>query len=246
MVLESKLHQVESSTSDYTKFSVSHDNLGGRSHDKTFVEDIVNEILYLRLKLQEPRYIGKLFGHNNRDDRIMQMICGELRCVGYSDTKRKMEESDIPRGRVRRGNLFIDVGVFTDFLTPEVYIEQLLCPNQKAIAIFEHWETMDDFVNDWEVKLKDIADDSFSRIVYLGTGWSSYDEGNQFSYKGYCNFEKINRDAMIRYWERADERFEALQKIDAMKDDIRRSIKYGFNDDWVADDWREYKRQRTM
>jgi hypothetical protein len=161
---------------------------------------------------------------SDRELRIKYLMCFELRTIGYDDVKEN-DESD-ERGELRPGNpAGVMVGPVIDFITCwRDDIESLVCVNRKAIEMLETWDSIDDFLNDWDLWFDGIPDESFDRVVYLGKCYHGLAGGHIFMPSPTPLYEKLNRKTLRMYWERAEERVEALRRIEEMKADIYRNI----------------------
>jgi hypothetical protein len=160
---------------------------------------------------------------SDRELRIKYLMCFELRTIGYSDFD---ERDDIERGELRPGNpAGVMVGPVIDFITCwRDDIESLACVNRKAIEMMDTWETFDEYLSDWNLWFDGVPDESFDRVVYMGKYYHGLAGGHNFVPTPTPLYEKLNRTTLRMYWERAEERVEALRRIDNMKKDIMRNI----------------------
>jgi hypothetical protein len=195
----------------------------------TLETELVHEKLLRRLSKMElliPH--GNIFlVERDREDRILTLMCRELLTVGYMDIKRKMDNGEVPLGRVASVNVKkVKVGPVVDFITPDEKLEGLLCANQKAIRLVMKWKTAEEFVQSWnEFFGDDCKNNSSCRTVVLRDVYSSVDHGYDDKYRAETEYRNLNQTTIERMWVKADERVEALRHIDSLKEELRKEVR---------------------
>jgi hypothetical protein len=159
-----------------------------------------------------------------REEKVMSIMCRELKTVGYRYIKAKMDNGEIPLGDLRCGSAWCAlkvVGPVVDFIAPLEEVEEMWCANQKAIDIIDRWPTFDDFYDVWNGRLGRHAGTWDMTIVFRG--YMSRDYGITDKYPAFpvTDFITLDRETLELHWDRASMRVEALKRIDQMKDRIR-------------------------
>jgi len=157
-----------------------------------------------------------------REEKVLSIMCRELKTVGYRHIKAKMDRGDIPVGDLRYGSAwnFIKVGPVVEFVTPLEEVEVMWCTNQKAIEIIDRWPTFDDFYDVWNARLGRHAT-SWDKVIVVRE-YRSIDYGITDKYPAYpvTDFITLDKVVLEKHWNRVSVRVEALKRIDQMRDHI--------------------------
>jgi hypothetical protein len=169
----------------------------------------------------------KFLVERDREDRILTIMCRELLTVGYMDIKNKMDKGEVPLGKVVSVNVKkVKVGPVVEFITPDDKLEGLLCANQKAILLVTRWKTAEDFIRSWnEFFGDDCDDDSSYRTIVLREVYSSVDHGYDDKYRAETEYRQLNSISIERMWDKAEERVEALRRIDLLKKELLSEVR---------------------
>lgn len=200
--------------------------LSRRNTDLSIAPPALDDDIDLRLLLdlaELERTINRNPDYYTREEQILSLMCRELKTVGYRHIKAKMDRGDVPLGDLRYGSAWtsLKVGPVLEFIAPLDEVEEMWCVNQKAIDIIDRWPTFDDYYDVWNGRLGSRAGTWDKTVVCRGYNIRNYIITGKYPSFPVTYFEKLDRETLMKHWNRASVRVEALMRIDHMKDRIR-------------------------